>query len=180
MTSPLRFTVLVDARRPATDGAGHPLLARERGADRLAAALAALGHAAAVRESAVPDPLPSGWILFLGADPEAWLRDQGPRRDDVVARLVLLDEDVVSARELSEALPVPLVVTSRSYRNWLSGGRSAAQVIGRPALALRLGILLSPADAALPCALFTVPDAPLPEGLARCCAEVERSRVEGA
>ena len=175
-TNPLQLTVLVDPRRPATDGAGRPLLSRERGADRLTAALAALGHAVRLEETPLAGAPSQGWILYLGADPEEALRECGTGRDRVAARLVILDEDVVSGRELLDALAVPLVVTSRSYRNWLSNGNSPAQVLGRAPIALRLGIALPPEDAALPHVLFAVPGAPLPEGLARCCAEIDRAR----
>jgi len=178
MTTQLRFAVLVDSEMPATDLVGAPLLSRERGADRLSAALAALGHDVTSEEVPLALAPPDRWVLYLGRDPEEALRRCGARRSQVEERLVIMDENRVSAAELMETLAVPLVVTSRSYRNWLSDTRTYAQVLGRPTAARALGIGLPIEDATKGYAEFAIPGVPLPEGIARYLRGEPLNRID--
>jgi hypothetical protein len=167
------FTVLVDSESPATDLQGKPLLSRERGADRLAVALRAFGHDVTSQESPLAAATPGRWLLYFGGDPTEALARCGPRRRATEARLIIMDEDRVSAGEFMDKLRVPLVVTSRSYRNWLRNMGAWAEVFGRTATARALGIALSPQDAMQHHAQFVIPDVPLPGGIARYCAASE-------
>ena len=76
----LDLTVLVDSELPATDLEGKPLLSRERGADRLAAALAELGHEVMSEERPLATVAPGRWVLYFGADPAEALLRCGARR----------------------------------------------------------------------------------------------------
>jgi hypothetical protein len=176
MTKTLRFLVLVDTEMPATDLHGTPLLAKERGADRLAAALTELGQDVVLTEAPLASAPPDRWVLYFGGDPSEALNRCGPRGQAVKARLVILDEDRVTAGELMQSPGPALVVTYRSFRNWLRDARTYAQVCGLTEVARALGIDLSPEDVAKPYELFTIPGAPLPEGIARYCAAVEEIR----
>ncbi|HEU0029703.1 MAG TPA: hypothetical protein VFQ53_03650 [Kofleriaceae bacterium] len=168
----MQFTVVVDNELFATDGFGRPLLAVDRGADRLAAALARSGHEATVVEGALATIAADAWLLYFGADPALALA-RTRRRRAVLKRLVLIDHDRVDARELVEELDVPFAVTSRSFRNWLDGERASAQVFGRVRLARELGAL-DPYDAHARYTMFSLRDEPLPDGIARCCGVLER------
>lgn len=171
MTNPLRLTVLVDSEIVATDLQGNPLRASERGADRLAAALAAAGCEVVTQEAPLASA-PEGWLLYFAGDPEEALERCGARRAAVEPRLVIMDVDRVTAAELMESLNVPFVVTSRSFQNWLNNPQTWAQMIGRTQIARALRISLPVADAGEEYADFTVPGEPLPEGIARCCTAV--------
>lgn len=176
-----RFTVLVDTELPGTDMKGNPLLSQERGADRLATAIAALGHEVCVTEAPLAAVSPDGWVLYFGADPEEALHRCGSQREAVRRRLAIIDQDRVTAAELIQQLAVPFVVTSRSYHNWLQNPVSYAQVVAPPTLARALGIVLPPEAVADPFVSFAVVGVPLPEGIARSCEALTRSAgaVEG-
>lgn len=176
MKHAVRFTVLVDTELPATDLQGNPLLSQERGADRLATAIAAIGYEASVNEAPLAAAPPDGWVLYFGADPAEALRRCGSQREAVRRRLAIIDQDRVTAAELMQELAVPFVVTSRSYRNWLQDSVSCAQVVAPPTLARTLGIVLPPEALADPFVRFTVVGVPLPEGIARSCEAVTRRR----
>jgi hypothetical protein len=173
MTKSPGFAVLVDSESPATDLEGKPLLSRERGADRLAVALRAFGHDVVIQESPLAAAMPDRWLLYFGGDPAEALARCGPRRRATEARLIIIDEDRVTAGELMETLRVPLVVTSRSFRNWLRDLRTYAEVFGRTVTARALGIALPPDDAMQHHARFIIPGVPLPEGIARYCIASE-------
>lgn len=173
MTEILSFTVLVDTEWPATDLQGKPLLSKERGADRLAAALTQLGHDVVIEEAPLATVAPGRWVLSFGGDPIKALTPGGTRREDVIARLVLMDENRVEAQELMEALEPALIVTSRAFQAWLHNSETPAQVFGRTAVARRLGIELPAEDLTERFALFTIPGLSLPEGIARYCAACE-------
>jgi len=165
----LRFTVLVDLDLPARDLQGNPLLASERGADRLAAALTELGHDVVLLEAPLATVAPDRWILYFGCDPGEALARSGARRSTIRNRLIIVDEDRVTAGELTEAVAPALVVTSRSFRNWLNNSRAEAQVFKRTAVAHALKIVLPHEDMVARCSLFTIRGAPLPEGIGRYC-----------
>lgn len=172
MIPTVRFTVLLDTELPATDLQGNPLLSQARGADRLATAVAALGYKVSVNEAPLAAALLDGWVLYFGADPAEALDRCGSKRDVVRRRLVIIDQDRVTAGELMQQLDVAFVVTSRSYHNWLQNPVSYAQVVAPPALARSLGIVLPPDDLAEPFVRFTVVGMSLPEGIVRTCEAV--------
>jgi hypothetical protein len=175
VTASLRLTVLVDTEFPSTDLRGTPLLSKERGADRLAAALAELGHDAAAVEAPLA-AAPVGWVLYFGVDPEEALRRCGSRQHAVRHRMAIMDQDRVTAGELIRELNVPLVVTTRSYGNWLRDSRTAVQIVAKPALARSLDIPLPVEEMVEPFLQFTVPGLPLPAGIVRSCVAGECSR----
>ncbi|MGH9326229.1 MAG: hypothetical protein ACRD2B_06015 [Terriglobia bacterium] len=174
MIPTVRFTILVDTELPATDMQGNLLLSQERGADRLATAIAALGYEVSVSESPLAAAPPDGWLLYFGADPAEAFDRCGSEREAVRRRLAIIDQDRVTARELMQELAVPFVVTSSSYSSWLRNSVSYAQVVAPPALARNLGIVLPPEDLAEPFVRFSVVGIPLPEGIARSCLAVTR------
>jgi hypothetical protein len=170
---PLQITILVDSEMPATNMEGTPLLAQARGADRLAAALGGLGHDVLNEERPLAEIAPGRWVLYFGADPAQALIRCGTKRDLIKDRLVIMDEDRVSAGELLEILAVAFVVTSRSFRNWLDDPRTYVQVFGPVGILPSLGIVPQPANAADRYELFSIPGIPLPEGIVKCCAALE-------
>lgn len=159
--------MLVDTESPATDLRGAPLRSRERGADRLAEALATLGHDVLVREAPLAAAEADRWVVYFGADPTDALAHCGVRRRTLAARLVIVDVDRVTAAELFAELRVPLVVTSRSFHNWLANANTPAEVMGRWAVARAMGTAVSRADAR---ERFVVSGVPLPDGIAHYCA----------
>jgi len=159
--------VLVDTESPATDLRGVPLRSRERGADRLAAALATLGHDVLVREAPLAAAEADRWVVYFGGDPTDALAHCGVRRRALAARLIIVDESRVTAAELFAELRVPLVVTSRSFRNWLANANTQAEVMGRWSVARAMGIAVSRADAR---ERFVISGVPLPDGIAHYCA----------
>lgn len=169
MTQPLRFVVHVDSEFHASNSDGEPLLAEARGAAALANALCALGHDVLLQEAPLSSAPDGRWILSFNADPEAALAGCGGKRDSIEWRLIPIDEGRIQSGELMDALRIPFVVTSRSFRNWRSTPTFALQVFGRTTLATTLHIAFNQSDVRVDRVQFDVTGMPLPEGIARCC-----------
>jgi hypothetical protein len=170
MTEGMRCNVLMDPEMPNTDADGKPLGPTELGADRLVAALTALGYDAVLQETPLREATEDGWILYFGSDPPESLNHCGPRRSALEQRLILMDLDRVTAVDLMNELGLPMVVLYRAFHSWLEDPRAPLEVAGPPALARALGIQLDPEDARESVLRFTVRGMPLPEGIAHCCA----------
>lgn len=170
MTAPLRFALVADAVDPSRDGADRPLGAGDLGLDRLGDALRTRGHDVLVLDGALHAVPPGRWILHIGGDPPRALAACGDAVEQFRSRLALLDEDRVTASALITAMRPRFIVTSRSYRNWLADPRTGAEIVASPALIAALGVATPPGG---PTERLRLDHAPLPDGIARCCAALD-------